>query len=96
MECRNDGQRKDDGEEKHVGGDVQVEIGQAVQEDHDEGDYPSHGNPLGLRIPAFAGPADRVVAWVRSQHWRRISAVLLIVAGTLLFVAALTGYFGLR
>ncbi|MBW9204920.1 hypothetical protein KV102_02440 [Mumia sp. zg.B53] len=49
-----------------------------------------------LRIPALAGPADRVVAWVRSQHWRRISAVLLIVAGTLLFVAALTDYFGLR
>jgi hypothetical protein len=37
-----------------------------------------------------------MVAWVRSRRWRTLGGWALVVVGVLLFVAALTDYFGLR
>jgi putative Ca2+/H+ antiporter (TMEM165/GDT1 family) len=48
------------------------------------------------RLPALATATDRMVAWVRSRRWRTLGGWALVVVGVLLFVAALTDYFGLR
>ena len=54
VERRDEGQGQDDREEEHVGGDVEVEVRQAMDQDDDERDGPAEGDPLDVRVPPLA------------------------------------------